>query len=53
MLKHGKEPNGTGGILRITQEGQAIGNGILAKGYPLNLYFAFRRNPLSESILIP
>ena len=26
-----KEPNGTGGILRITQEGQVVGNGILGK----------------------
>jgi aldose sugar dehydrogenase len=40
-VKNGKEPNGTGGILRITENGQVVGNGILGKTYPLNLYYAY------------
>jgi len=34
-------PDGTGGILRITQDGKPVGNGILGKTYPLNLYYAY------------
>jgi glucose/arabinose dehydrogenase len=38
----GPEPDGTGGILRITQDGQVIdGKGILGNEYPLNLYYAY------------
>jgi glucose/arabinose dehydrogenase len=37
----GREPNGTGGILRITQDGKPVGNGILGDTYPLNLYYAY------------
>jgi glucose/arabinose dehydrogenase len=40
-VKNGKEPNGTGGILRMTENGQVVGNGILGKTYPLNLYYAY------------
>jgi glucose/arabinose dehydrogenase len=37
----GKEPNGTSGMLRITQDGKPVGNGILGDTYPLNLYYAY------------
>lgn len=33
--------DGRGGILRITQEGKEVGEGILGNSYPLNLYFAY------------
>ena len=37
----GPGPDGTGGILRVTQDGKPIGNGILGNKYPLNLYYAY------------
>jgi glucose/arabinose dehydrogenase len=38
----GVEPDGTGGILRVTQNGQVVnGNGILGDEYPLNTYYAY------------
>ena len=40
----GQEPDGTGGILRITQDGRPVmekANGILGPEYPLNLYYAY------------
>jgi aldose sugar dehydrogenase len=38
----GSEPDGRGGILRITQNGDALtGNGILGDSYPLSLYYAY------------
>jgi glucose/arabinose dehydrogenase len=37
----GREPDGRSGILRITQEGEAVGIGILGNDYPLNLYYAY------------
>jgi aldose sugar dehydrogenase len=40
-MKNGREPNGIGGILRLTENGQAVGNGILGKEYPLNLYYGY------------
>ena len=40
-FKNGQEPDGSGGILRITQNGQAVDGGILGKEHPLNLYFAY------------
>jgi len=37
----GRKPNGTGGILRVTQDGTPVGNGILGDNFPLNLYYAY------------
>lgn len=37
----GKEADGTGGILRVTQDGKPVGKGILGDSYPLNLYYAY------------
>ena len=38
----GGEPDGTSGILRITQDGKPVGSsGILGDSYPLNLYYAY------------
>ena len=39
---NGTEPDGTSGILRITQDGQPVPNGsIIGDQYPLNLYYAY------------
>jgi aldose sugar dehydrogenase len=38
--KTGKAPDGTGGILRLTLDGQPM-QGILGDTYPLNLYYAY------------
>jgi glucose/arabinose dehydrogenase len=38
---NGAEPNGSGGILRITQNGDIVGKGILGNSYPLNLYYGY------------
>ena len=40
-ILNGKGPNGTSGILRITQDGKPVGNGILGNSYPINLYYAY------------
>jgi aldose sugar dehydrogenase len=38
----GEEPDGTSGILRVTQDGKPVGSsGILGDSYPLNLYYAY------------
>ena len=37
----GDAPDGRGGILRFTQDGNPVDNGILGYEYPLNLYFAY------------
>ena len=37
----GKEPDATGGILRIALGDNASNNGILGNEYPLNLYYAY------------
>jgi glucose/arabinose dehydrogenase len=39
--KKGPEPDGTGGILRISQSGKPVREGILGNKYPLNLYYAY------------
>jgi len=39
--QNGGDPNGSGGILRISQDGDIVGNGILANSYPLNLYYGY------------
>ena len=36
-----KGADGRSGILRITQDGNPVGKGILGKEYPLNLYYAY------------
>lgn len=40
--RNGKEPDGRGGILHLTQDGHPVnGKGILGDEYPLNLYYAY------------
>lgn len=42
--QEGLEPDGTGGILRMTQDGRPVlekGSGILGSEHPLNLYYAY------------
>jgi aldose sugar dehydrogenase len=39
--RDGKEPDGRGGILRVTQDGQPVGTGILGNEHPLNFYYAY------------
>jgi glucose/arabinose dehydrogenase len=39
-FKDGPPPDGTGGILRITQDGKPV-KGILGDNFPLNLYYAY------------
>ena len=38
---NGKQPDGRGGILRIAQDGQLVGNGILGDEHPLDMYYAY------------
>jgi glucose/arabinose dehydrogenase len=38
---NGVEPDGRSGILRITQDGQPVGEGILGDSIPLRLYYAY------------
>ncbi|MFZ0628786.1 MAG: PQQ-dependent sugar dehydrogenase [Nitrososphaeraceae archaeon] len=40
-IVNGTPPDGRAGILRLTQDGKPIGNGLLGEEYPLNLYFAY------------
>jgi len=40
-FKKGSFPDGRAGILRFTQDGNAVGSGILGNKYPLNLYYAY------------
>ena len=39
--KTGAEPDGTGGILRLTLDGKQVDGSILGDKYPLNLYYAY------------
>ena len=39
--KDGSFPDGRAGILRFTQDGKPVRDGILGKKYPLNLYYAY------------
>jgi len=39
--RNGSFPDGRSGILRVTQEGKAVENGIIGSKYPLNLYYAY------------
>jgi glucose/arabinose dehydrogenase len=38
---NGSSPDGRAGILRITQDGEAVENGILGNEFPINLYYAY------------
>lgn len=40
-LQNGKAADGRAGILRITQNGQPVGAGIIDDSYPLNLFYAY------------
>jgi glucose/arabinose dehydrogenase len=41
-IEDGDQVEGTGGILRVTQEGEVVGgSGILGEGHPLDKYFAY------------
>jgi aldose sugar dehydrogenase len=40
-FKNGSNPDGRAGILRITQDGDAVENGILGNEFPMNLYYAY------------
>ena len=40
-FENGVSPDGRAGILRISPDGDPVGNGILGEEYPLNLYFAY------------
>jgi glucose/arabinose dehydrogenase len=41
-IKNGRAPDGRGGILRVTQDGQAVnGEGILGNEHPLDKYYAY------------
>jgi glucose/arabinose dehydrogenase len=40
-IKEGNEPDGRGGIIRVTQDGQLVGNGILGDEHPLDMYYAY------------
>jgi glucose/arabinose dehydrogenase len=37
----GEEPVGSGGILRISQNGEVVGGGILGAEFPLSLYYGY------------
>lgn len=39
--KTGSPPEGNAGIIRVSQDGKPVGNGILGNSYPLNLYYAY------------
>ena len=40
-FRNGTDADGRSGILRITQDGKPVGNGILGNYFPLNLYYAY------------
>jgi aldose sugar dehydrogenase len=40
-VQNGSDPDGTGGILRINQDGKAVVPGILSNKFPLNLYYSY------------
>ena len=39
--ENGEPVDGRAGVLRITQDGKPVGNGIIGSEYPLNLYYAY------------
>lgn len=38
---NGTAPDGRAGILRVTQDGEPVGQGLLGNDYPLSLYYAY------------
>jgi len=40
-VKSGEAPNGSGGILRISQDGDVVAGDIIGNTYPLNLYYGY------------
>lgn len=40
-IVNGSIPDGRAGILRVTQDGEALENGLFGSQYPLNLYYAY------------
>ena len=40
-VKNGSSPDGRGGILRMTQDGEPVKTSIFGNKYPLNLYYAY------------
>jgi glucose/arabinose dehydrogenase len=40
-IEDSKTPDGRGGILRVTQDGNTVGNGILGNSHPLDKYYAY------------
>lgn len=40
-FENGTEPDGRAGILRVTQDGEPVGNGPLGNRPPLNLYYSY------------
>lgn len=40
-ILNGTAPDGRAGIIRITQDGKPVDNGILGDDFPLNLYYAY------------
>jgi glucose/arabinose dehydrogenase len=40
-IVNGTEPDGRAGILKLTQDGKPVGNGLIGEEYPLNLYYAY------------
>ena len=40
-IEDGQQPNGSGGILRVDQNGNIVKGGIIGIEYPLNLYYAY------------
>lgn len=40
-IQNGTNPDGTSGILRLTLDGDPVGNGVIGNSFPLNLYYAY------------
>jgi aldose sugar dehydrogenase len=40
-IKGGRDPDGRGGILRVSQDGEIVGRGLLGEMTPLNTYYAY------------
>lgn len=40
-ILNGTAPDGRAGIIRITQDGKPVDNGILGNDFPLNIYYAY------------
>lgn len=40
-FQNGSSPDGRSGILRVTQDGETVGNGLLGEKHPLNKYYAY------------